>query len=49
VAAGTLLIREAGGVVTDAEGHELGIAHGSVVAGNPAIHQWLLETIRDRA
>jgi myo-inositol-1(or 4)-monophosphatase len=49
VAAGTLLIREAGGVVTDAEGHELGIAHGSVVAGNPAIHRWLLETIRDRA
>jgi myo-inositol-1(or 4)-monophosphatase len=47
VAAGTLLIREAGGVVTNHEGRELGISHGSVVAGNPAIHRWLLETIRD--
>lgn len=49
VAAGILLIREAGGVVTDAEGRDRGIAHGSVVAGNPEIHQWLLETIRDGA
>jgi myo-inositol-1(or 4)-monophosphatase len=49
VAAGTLLIREAGGVVTNYEGRELGISHGSVVAGNPAIHRWLLETIRDSA
>jgi len=47
IAAGTLLVREAGGVVTDAEGNDLGIAHGPVVAGNPAIHRWLLETIRD--
>ena len=47
VAAGTLLIREAGGVVTDYEGRELGIGHGPVVAGNPAIHQWLLETLHD--
>jgi myo-inositol-1(or 4)-monophosphatase len=49
IAAGTLLIREAGGVVTNYEGHELGISHGPVVAGNPAIHAWLLETIRDGA
>lgn len=47
IAAGILLVREAGGVVTDYDGRELGISHGSVVAGNPAIHRWLLETIRD--
>ncbi|HEY8104956.1 MAG TPA: inositol monophosphatase family protein [Gemmatimonadales bacterium] len=47
VAAGVLLIREAGGVATDYEGHDLAIAHGPVVAGNPAIHRWLLETLRD--
>ncbi len=47
IAAGVLLIREAGGVVTDYEGRELGISHGSVVAGNPAIHRWLLDTVRD--
>ena len=49
IAAGTLLIREAGGVVTDAEGREFGVAHGPVVAGNPVIHRWLLEAIRDSA
>jgi myo-inositol-1(or 4)-monophosphatase len=47
VAAGTLLIREAGGLVTDYDGRELGIGHGPVVAGNPSIHQWLLETLHD--
>ena len=44
-AAGVLLIREAGGVVTDLAGRELGIEHGPVVAGNPAIHRWLLEQL----
>jgi myo-inositol-1(or 4)-monophosphatase len=45
IAAGTLLIREAGGLVTDYTGRPVGIEHGGVVAGNPAIHQWLLETL----
>lgn len=45
VAAGTLLVREAGGRVTDFAGRDLGVEHASVVAGNPAIHQWLVETI----
>jgi myo-inositol-1(or 4)-monophosphatase len=44
-AAGVLLIREAGGVVTDLAGRDLGIEHTSVVAGNPAVHRWLLETL----
>ena len=46
IAAGILLIREAGGVVTDLSGREVGIEHTGLVAGNPAIHRWLLETLR---
>lgn len=42
IAAGSLLIREAGGVITDFSGRELGIEHTGVVAGNPRIHEWLL-------
>ena len=45
IAAGTLLIREAGGVVTDFAGRDIGIEHTGVVAGNPAIHAWLIETL----
>lgn len=49
MAAGLLLIREAGGVVTDGEGEERTPGHGAVVAGNPVIHRWLLDTIRTGA
>lgn len=42
VAAGILLVREAGGVVTDLDGRPRDLGHGPVVAGNPAIHAWLL-------
>jgi myo-inositol-1(or 4)-monophosphatase len=45
IAAGTLMIREAGGSVTDHRGREIGIEHTAVVAGNPAIHAWLLDTL----
>lgn len=45
IAAGSLLIREAGGVVTDFTGHDIGIEHSGVVAGNPAIHDWLLRVL----
>ena len=45
IAAGILLIREAGGVVTDFTGRKLGIEHTGVVAGNPVIHDWLLKTL----
>lgn len=41
VAAGTLIIREAGGVITDADGSPDVLKHGSIVAGNPPIHAWL--------
>jgi len=46
LAAGCLLIREAGGVVTDFGGRDLGIEHSGVVAGNPGMHQWLLAILR---
>lgn len=46
VAAGILLVREAGGLVTDLSGASGLPSHGPVVAGNPDIHPWLLETLR---
>ncbi len=45
IAAGILLVREAGGVVTDLTGAPAPVAHTSIVAGNPLIHRWLLETL----
>lgn len=44
-AAGTVLIREAGGVVTTLEGNPDVTGHGSIVAGNPAMHRWLMEVL----
>ncbi len=46
VAAGLLLVREAGGVATDLDGHTAPVAHGPIVAGNPAMHAWLLGQLR---
>jgi myo-inositol-1(or 4)-monophosphatase len=46
IAAGSLLIREAGGVVTDFGGRDIGIEHSGVVAGNPRMQQWLLAILR---
>ncbi|HSC58657.1 MAG TPA: inositol monophosphatase family protein [Gemmatimonadales bacterium] len=47
VAAGSVIIREAGGRVTGFDGTDRGIGHGPVVAGNPWIHEWLVTTLRD--
>ncbi len=47
VAAGVVLIREAGGVVTTLEGKTDVLGHGSIVAGNPVLHRWLLDLLRD--
>ena len=44
-AAGLLIVREAGGIVTDLVGEPPPLAHSAIVAGNPAMHRWLLETI----
>lgn len=49
VAAGLLLVREAGGVVTDMEGREATPAAGHYVAGNPVIHRWLLARLTETA
>jgi myo-inositol-1(or 4)-monophosphatase len=46
IAAGALIVREAGGLVTDFDGRDVGIEHSSVVAGSPAMHRWLLGAIR---
>jgi len=46
IAAGILLIREAGGVVTDLAGRSVGAEHTGLVAGNPQIHEWLLEIMK---
>jgi myo-inositol-1(or 4)-monophosphatase len=46
VAAGMLMVQEAGGLVTDLDGNPAELTAGSFVAGNPAMHAWLLQTIR---
>lgn len=44
--AGMLLVREAGGVVTDLEGTKLVALEGSsVLAGNPQMHRWLAQAL----
>jgi myo-inositol-1(or 4)-monophosphatase len=47
IAAGTLLIKEAGGVISDFAGKGEYLASGNVVAGNLAIHGKLLEIINN--
>jgi myo-inositol-1(or 4)-monophosphatase len=49
LAAGILIVKEAGGFVTDADGGRDPIATGSVCAGNEAIHSQLLALIRSAA
>jgi myo-inositol-1(or 4)-monophosphatase len=46
VAAGVVLVREAGGTVTTLDGAPDVLQHGSVVAGNPMLHGWLLDLLR---
>ena len=46
VAAGCLLVREAGGVVTDVNGGDGYLSSGDVVAAGPSIHDAMLEITR---
>ncbi|MDX8465774.1 inositol monophosphatase family protein [Mesorhizobium sp. VK23B] len=46
IAAGTLLIREAGGFVSDMDGGQDMLERGSVVAGNEVIQRALLKTVK---
>jgi myo-inositol-1(or 4)-monophosphatase len=45
VAAGMLMVREAGGIVTDLKGNPAQPVAGPFVVGNPAMHAWLLQTV----
>ncbi|MDB4914365.1 MAG: hypothetical protein JWM95_2009 [Gemmatimonadetes bacterium] len=45
MAAGALLVRESGGVVTTIDGSPCPIAETSIIAGSPAMHAWLLHTL----
>ncbi len=48
VAAGLLLVREAGGIATDLDGRPAPVAYGPIVAGNPTMHAWLLGKLGQR-
>lgn len=47
IAAGILLVREAGGVVTDLAGAPARVAHTGIVAGNAAMHGWMMDVVRE--
>ena len=49
VAAGIVLVREAGGFVSDMEGSERMLTSGSICAGNEPIHRTLLKLLREVA
>ena len=46
IAAGMLLIREAGGFISDSDGAKNMFDNGSIVAGNEVIHRALLKTLK---
>jgi myo-inositol-1(or 4)-monophosphatase len=47
VAAGALMVREAGGYVSDGHGKDAVLGAATVVAGNEAVHATLLKLLRD--
>ncbi len=47
IAAGLLLVREAGGRVSDLVGRDVVVSHSPVVASNGHLHDWLLDCLRD--
>ena len=46
LAAGLLLVREAGGFVSDCDGHDALLTRGQVVAGNDTMHRELLRLLK---
>ena len=46
IAAGVLLIQEAGGVVTDIRGGDQLMKTGNVVGGNLRVHQALMDAVK---
>ena len=49
IAAGILLVREAGGFVSDFASRDQGLGSGNIVAANQAIHAELLKTLNRSA
>lgn len=47
IAAGVLLVREAGGIVSDLDGRNSYMDSGNILAGTPAIHQKMLHRIEE--
>jgi myo-inositol-1(or 4)-monophosphatase len=47
LAAGSLLVREAGGFITDTDGGDAILSKGNVVAGNETMHRELLRLLRE--
>jgi myo-inositol-1(or 4)-monophosphatase len=47
IAAGILLVTEAGGIVTNMDGSSATIESSPLVAGNPAMHSWLIGVLHD--
>ena len=47
IAAGVVLVREAGGVVTRPDGSPDVLGSGAIVAGNATMHSWLLNLFRN--
>jgi len=45
IAAGALIIKEAGGIVTDFDGEDKYLSSGEIVAGTPKIHHALLRRL----
>ena len=49
LAAGSILVREAGGFISDLDGGDAILAKGNVVAGNETMHRELLRLLQDAA
>ncbi len=47
-AAGVIIVREAGGIITDLTGDAPPLASSPIVAGSPVIHPWLLRIVAER-
>lgn len=47
VAAGSIIIKEAGGIVTDFGGGKDYLLTGNIVAGNPAVHEKILREVKE--
>jgi myo-inositol-1(or 4)-monophosphatase len=47
ITAGALLIREAGGIITDLRGNALPLARSGALAGNPWMHEWMLRVLSE--